>query len=302
MRQRQTLELLPALWCRGARKRAVRTPRRHAAPDPGEAPAKSWRWHNVGRHTGSQANPLQIERQAIADIDGGRGAQFLAQELAQRQPGFGIQMALPACLGLALMSFEAKRRSAQRARNVDLMPGACAAAQQCRAARHGTADGDIASERGRRAPNRRLPESSGCRAAKAVERIEKIIGPAIRWPRRADKPTPGRNAAVPPMAAMSLRLRASAFRATSAALMGLAQEMDAFDEEVGSEKQIVGTAAWPVDGAIVSDSGNDGRRRRDLDKPAQALGDGLSRFASRSLTPGRGTGPFRSSPPLPAIG
>ena len=61
----------------------------------------------------------------------------------------------------------------------------------------------------------------------------------------------------PPIAAISLRPRASAFHPTSSGRVRVAAEVDVFDEQVGGEEQVFGGAARPENGAIVADSQDD---------------------------------------------
>ncbi len=55
---------------------------------------KARRHHDVRGYAGCQANALEIERQAVTDIDCRCRSQFFAQELSEREPGLGIQVAL----------------------------------------------------------------------------------------------------------------------------------------------------------------------------------------------------------------
>jgi hypothetical protein len=50
--------------------------------------------------------------------------------------------------------------------------------------------------------------------------------------------------------------------------------MHTFDEEVSGEEKVIGRAAGPVDGAIVTDAEDDGRVRGDLRKSAETVSYG----------------------------
>ena len=47
--------------------------------------------------------------------------------------------------------------------------------------------------------------------------------------------------------------------ATSVALWVSPEKVDAFDKQIGGKQKVVGAAARAIDGAIVADSGDDGR-------------------------------------------
>ena len=78
----------------------------------------------------------------------------------------------------------------------------------------------------------------------------------------------------PPMAAISLRLLHQGLAGDIRRFVRVAEEVNALDEKIGCEEQIVGAAARTVDGAIVANAGDERRRRRDRDESAQTFGEG----------------------------
>ena len=101
------------------------------------------RVEDLGGDARGEAEPSEVERQAVAEVDGGSGAQLLAGVHAQRQARLGVQVPLP---GFALSELQAKRRASEFSRHIDFVAGPCAIAAERGSARDRAADGDVAGE------------------------------------------------------------------------------------------------------------------------------------------------------------
>src|SRR5260370_33319069 len=72
------------------------------------------RWGDIRGQTRSEAQAMQVERKAIADVHGRRRVELVAQPASQSKPGCGMQVALPS---LTFAGREPDGRAAQQAGN-----------------------------------------------------------------------------------------------------------------------------------------------------------------------------------------
>ncbi len=178
-------------------------------------------------------------------------------------------MAFP---GFAFSGFEPQRRATQLSGNVDLLTRPRAASKQGCSTRDRAANGHIADKF--LSPREIAARENGLMLIRRLcQRVEEVIDPAVCCPLRETN----RREAESRRSAHGGDIAEAARKSDSAnvsGFVGVAAEMGAFRKKVGRKKQIIGTAARAINGAIIADSGHNRGTRRDFDQLFQAFGKG----------------------------
>jgi hypothetical protein len=204
---------------------------------------------DLGPQSRSFTDAAEIDGEAVAQVHGGGGAQFLADESAERQPRFGAQVAPERLAGSRR---EPQCGPAERSGNVDGIARARPIAAQRAVSRDGAADDDIADGLGgvREIPagQRRFFAAREAQQA-GVEPLDPArVGPirgCQRHQAEARLATHGGDVA---------QAAGEAFPADIARRLRGGPKMHVLDQHVGGKEQILAAAARAVDGAIVADS------------------------------------------------
>ena len=168
----------------------------------------------------------------------------------EREPGLGTGMPFP---GGAASGGESERRSAQLAGDVDRIARPRAVAAESGPTRNGAADDDVARELAG-VPEIAADQWGAFAAGEPEQAAVEGVDPARNRVHGASARDSRQKRGSPPIAAISLRPRASAFHPISAGPVRGAAEVDVLDEKVGGEEQIFGGAPRTENGAIVADS------------------------------------------------
>ena len=198
-----------------------------------------------------RGKPVQVERKAVAQIHGGGRVQARSAGSgrgARRGSGRRCRRQRRAPAGR-----EPERRIRRACRRHRCRsPARAPSRRSARAPGDGAADHDVASDalracqiaagQGRALAFARVPAGRDRSGRSTAFEVHAASARESRQKR-----------GVPPMAAMSLRPRASAFQPDIVRAVRIAAEVDVFDEHVGGEQQIL-AAAGPQDGAVVADA------------------------------------------------
>lgn len=188
-------------------------------------------------------------------------------------------------LGSAFSGRKSQRGAPQSSGDIDLVAGPGAASEDRGSARNRAADRHIADE----LPGTReiaARQNRPVQIRRFRQRIEEVVDPAIRRPSRE---TDGDEAELR-RSTHRRNIAETARQGDSAdvgSLVGFASKVSPFGEKIRCKKEIVCTAARPINGAIISDSGHNRGSGRDPDQFFQAFSEGA--FVSQ-------TGPNRLMP------
>ena len=152
------------------------------------------RFDDFGIDARGKTDAPEVEREAVAEIDGGGGAELLAQKASEREARFGIEMPLP---GFTFISFEAEGGPAESAGDVDGVAWTRAGAKERAAARDGAAEGDVAGERIRVREIAAGEDGSGG-AGEIEDGVEELINPSGGGPARNARGKRDRSAGIRP--------------------------------------------------------------------------------------------------------
>ena len=216
-----------------------------------------------GSGAGGAAEAGEIDGEAVADVDHGRGNLLVGQEAGELELGLGIEVrgigrGAEAALGDGVHLLQQGERRAQLSADEDAVAGRGGAAQDGAALRDGADDGDVGEHAGGGFGDISAGQGDAGGFGGFQQAVKELVGPALRQiGGQGEREKRGKG-----LAAHGRDVGESAGEAAVADRVGgmpLAAEVHAFQGEVGGDQ---GLRAWQggEQGAIVSDGLEDAGR------------------------------------------
>jgi hypothetical protein len=202
---------------------------------------------DIGGNTRCEAEPVEVEREAVSEVHGGGSAS--SEIAAEGEAGFGFEVAFP---GSAFVSGEAQSGASEGAGDIDVIAGAGGGAAEGRTGASCATEGDIGGEDGgvREVATGEFGTGFACQGEKSVEETVDPSGGSPSGESDGEEAEAGFGAHGGDVAKSSCE----GFVSDLGGSVGFAEEMHVFDEHVGGEDEFVAGGARAKDGAVVSNT------------------------------------------------